>query len=279
MSETILRIENLSKNFVSGRHKVRALRGVNLEVKQGEFISIRGPSGSGKTTLLTMLGCLDTPTEGKLMLDGEEVSSLPESALCAIRRHKIGFVFQTFNLLPYLSALENVELPMETVEPSPEKRREKATELLGSVGLRRRMSHRPNKLSAGEQQRVAIARALANDPSIILADEPTGNLDTRTKQGIMGLLSRLNAERGATIIMVTHDPAVCNSTDRILWLSDGRILKKEKKGFNLIRKKLMCPRCHCDIRPEFDECPGCKAKLEPARGPESQSSKSRPSRA
>jgi putative ABC transport system ATP-binding protein len=276
MSETILKIENLSKSFESGKHKVRALRGVNLEVARGEFISIRGPSGSGKTTLLTMLGCLDTPTEGKLLLDGEDISSLPESSLCAIRRRKIGFVFQTFNLLPYLSALENVELPMETMEPSPEKRREKAAELLGSVGLRRRMSHRPNKLSAGEQQRVAIARALANDPSIILADEPTGNLDTRTKQGIMGLLSRLNAERGTTIIMVTHDAAVCNSTDRILWLSDGRILKKEKKGFNLIRKKLMCPRCHCDIRPQFDECPECKAKLTPGSRPKEQAQQKRP---
>jgi putative ABC transport system ATP-binding protein len=266
MNETILKIENLSKTFVSGRHKVRALKGVDLEVARGEFISIRGPSGSGKTTLLTMLGCLDTPTEGKMMLDGEDVTSLAESGLCAIRRRKIGFVFQTFNLLPYLSALENVELPMETMEPSAEKRRKKAAELLGSVGLRRRMAHRPNKLSAGEQQRVAIARSLANDPSIILADEPTGNLDTRTKQGIMGLLSRLNAERGTTIIMVTHDPAVCNSTDRILWLSDGRILKKERKGFNLIRKKLMCPRCHGDIRPELELCPQCKAKLEPDKG-------------
>jgi putative ABC transport system ATP-binding protein len=273
MNETILKAENLSKRFESGRHNVRALRGVNMEVKRGEFISIRGPSGSGKTTLLTMIGCLDTPTEGKLLLDSQDVSSLPESGLCDIRRRKIGFVFQTFNLLPYLSALENVELPMETMEPSPEKRRKKAMELLGSVGLRKRMSHRPNKLSAGEQQRVAIARALANDPSIILADEPTGNLDTRTKQGIMGLLGRLNAERGTTIIMVTHDPAVCNSTDRILWLSDGRILKKERKGFNLIRKKLMCPRCHGDITPDLEQCPGCKAKLEPAGGPYSRSAK------
>jgi putative ABC transport system ATP-binding protein len=263
MSEIVLRTENLSKRFKTGKHKVRALREVNMEVQRGEFISIRGPSGSGKTTLLTLIGCLDTPTEGRLMLDGEDVTALPESGLCDIRRRKIGFVFQTFNLIPYLSALENVELPMETVEPSPEKRREKAVALLKSVGLRKRMSHRPNKLSAGEQQRVAIARALANDPSIILADEPTGNLDTRTKQEIMSVLSRLNAERGTTIIMVTHDPAVCKSTDRILCISDGRLLKTEKKGLNLIRKKLMCPKCHADIQPEFERCPQCQAKLSP----------------
>ena len=270
MSETILRTENLSKRFKAGKHKVRALKEVNMEVQRGEFISIRGPSGSGKTTLLTMLGCIDTPTEGKMMLDGEDVTSLPESGLCDIRRRKIGFVFQTFNLLPYLSALENVELPMETVEPSPEKRREKAMELLKMVGLRKRMNHRPNKLSAGEQQRVAIARALANDPSIILADEPTGNLDTRTKQEIMSLLSRLNAERGTTIIVVTHDPAICNHTDRILCITDGRLLKKEKKGQNLVRKKLMCPRCHADIRPYFEQCPQCQVKLSPGSRPKEQ---------
>ena len=279
MSEVILKTENLSKRFKAGKHKVRALREVNMEIKRGEFISIKGPSGSGKTTLLTMLGCLDTPTEGKLMLDGEDVTALPESGLCDIRRRKIGFVFQTFNLLPYLSALENVELPMETVEPSPEKRREKAIALLKSVGLRKRMSHRPNKLSAGEQQRVAIARALANDPSIILADEPTGNLDTRTKQEIMVLLSRLNADRGTTIVMVTHDHAVCNNTDRILSISDGRLLKKEKKGQNLVRKKLMCPRCHADITPDLEKCPQCQVKLSPAHKPKGEAQEKGPAAA
>jgi len=240
---------------------VRALRGVDMQVQKGEFLSIMGPSGSGKTTLLTILGCLDKPTEGKMFLDGEEVTAVPESELCNIRRRKIGFIFQTFNLIPYLNALENVELPMETLEHSAEKRREKAEKLLKLVGLQKRMTHRPNKLSAGEQQRVAIARALANDPAIILADEPTGNLDSRTKQKIMRLLAQLNVDRGMTIILVTHDTNVCNRTDRMLWISDGRFLNKEKKGMNLVRKRLMCPQCRGDVKPGDERCPSCKMKL------------------
>jgi putative ABC transport system ATP-binding protein len=261
MSEVILKTENLSKRFKSGKGKVRALRGIDMQVEKGEFVSVMGPSGSGKTTLLTMLGCLDKPTEGKIYLDGQDVTAVPENELCNIRRQKIGFIFQTFNLLPYLNALENVELPMETLEGSPEKRREKAEKLLRLVGLRKRMSHRPNKLSAGEQQRVAIARALANDPAIILADEPTGNLDSRTKYKIIRLLAQLNVERGITIILVTHDTNICNRTDRMLWISDGRFLKKEKKGQNLVRKKLMCPQCHADIKPNDERCPNCNMKL------------------
>ena len=261
MSEAILRTEGLSKRFKAGKGKVRALREVDMQVDRGEFVSVMGPSGSGKTTLLTLIGCLDQPSGGKLFLDGQEVTALPEKELCNIRRRKIGFVFQTFNLLPYLDALENVELPMETIEPSPEKRREKAMKLLKLVGLSKRMTHRPNKLSAGEQQRVAIARSLANDPAIILADEPTGNLDSRTKYKIIRLLARLNVEQGITIIMVTHDTNICNRTDRMLWISDGRILKKEKKGMNLVRKRLMCPQCHADIRPEDERCPKCSLAL------------------
>ena len=267
MSEVILKTENLTKRFKAGKGKVRALRGVDMQVEKGEFVSVMGPSGSGKTTLLTMLGCLDKPTEGKIYLDGEDVTAVPENELCNIRRRKIGFIFQTFNLLPYLNALENVELPMETLEPSPEKRREKAQNLLKLVGLRKRMYHRPNKLSAGEQQRVAIARALANDPAIILADEPTGNLDSRTKYKIIRLLAQLNVDRGMTIIMVTHDTNICNRTDRMLWISDGKLLKKEKKGQNLVRKKLMCPQCHAGIKPEDERCPKCNMKLAPGGAP------------
>jgi len=263
----ILRTEGITKRFKTGKRKVRALQGIEMQVEKGEFVSIMGPSGSGKTTLLTILGCLDKPTGGKMFLDGIDVTAVPESELCNIRRRKIGFVFQTFNLIPYLNALENVELPMETLEDSAQKRREKAEKLLKLVGLRKRMSHRPNKLSAGEQQRVAIARALANDPAIILADEPTGNLDSRTKQKIMRLLSQLNVERGMTIIMVTHDTGVCNRTDRMLWISDGKLLKKEKKGMNLVRKKLMCPQCRSDIQPGDERCPKCNMKLHGAPPP------------
>ena len=262
MSEILLRTEDLCKEFKSGRGRVRALKDVNLSVEKGEFISIMGPSGSGKTTLLTMLGCLDTPSDGRLVLDGQDVTAMSEKELCALRRRSIGFVFQTFNLLPYLNALENVELPMETVEPSAEKRRKKAEELLASVGLRKRMLHRPNKLSAGEQQRVAIARALANDPSIILADEPTGNLDSSTKHSIMRMLGRLNVERGMTIIIVTHDTGICSHTDRMLWLSDGKVLKKERKGTNLIKKGLMCPSCRGPVSPGDERCPKCNLKRQ-----------------
>jgi putative ABC transport system ATP-binding protein len=266
----ILRTEGITKRFRTGKRKVRALRGIDMQVEKGEFVSIMGPSGSGKTTLLTILGCLDKPTEGKMFLDGEDITAVPESELCNIRRRKIGFVFQTFNLIPYLNALENVELPMETLEPDAKKRTAKAEELLKLVGLKKRMTHRPNKLSAGEQQRVAIARALANDPAIILADEPTGNLDSRTKQKIMRLLALLNVERGMTIILVTHDTGVCNRTDRMLWISDGKLLKKEKKGMNLVRKKLMCPQCHADIRPADERCPKCNMKLAAAPAPAKQ---------
>ncbi len=266
----ILRTEGITKRFRTGKRKVRALQGIDMQVEKGEFVSIMGPSGSGKTTLLTILGCLDKPTAGKLYLDGQDITAVPESELCTIRRRKIGFVFQTFNLIPYLNALENVELPMETLESDPKKRTEKAEALLKLVGLKKRMQHRPNKLSAGEQQRVAIARALANDPAIILADEPTGNLDSRTKQKIMRLLAQLNVERGMTIILVTHDTGVCNRTDRMLWISDGKLLKKEKKGMNLVRKRLMCPQCHADLRPGDERCPKCNMKLQAAPPPSPQ---------
>jgi putative ABC transport system ATP-binding protein len=243
-----------------GKRKVSALFGLNLQVNKGEFIAIMGPSGSGKTTLLNILGCLDKPTAGKAILNDVDVTKLPEKKLCEIRRNKIGFVFQTFNLLPYLSAIENVELPMESTKISKSERRKRAQELLGIVGLSGREGHRPHKLSAGEQQRVAIARALANNPDIILADEPTGNLDTKNKFEIVRLLGKLNIDQGTTIIMVTHDGQMASHTDRVLLLNDGKVTK-EKQGLHLVKKKLMCPCCGARIQLSDVRCPSCKKRL------------------
>lgn len=260
MSETIVKIENLSKTYTLGKRKVPALSGLNLQVKKGEFIAIMGPSGSGKTTLLNLLGCLDKPTTGKATIDNVDIATLPEEKLCEIRRNKVGFVFQTFNLLPYLSAIENVELPMENTKRSKSERRKRARELLEMVGLSGREEHRPRKLSAGEQQRVAIARALANDPAIVLADEPTGNLDTNNKFEIVRLLGRLNIDQGTTIVMVTHDAQMATHTERILLLRDGKILK-EKQGIHLVKKKLMCPYCGSKIQSSDTRCPSCRKRL------------------
>jgi putative ABC transport system ATP-binding protein len=261
MSEYILRTEKLTKVYNMGKRKIPALSGVDLQVSKGEFTAIMGPSGSGKTTLLNVLGCLDTPTSGKMVLDKVDVAKLPEKELYKIRRNKIGFVFQTFNLLPYMNTVENVELPMECTKKSKSERRNKAYELLKLVGLEERKEHRPQRLSAGEQQRVAIARALANDPAIILADEPTGNLDAKNKHEIVRLLANLNIDRGTTVIMVTHDSQVASHTERVLFLKDGRITK-EKQGLHLTRKKLMCPYCGSRIQPNDDKCPNCRKRLE-----------------
>ncbi len=255
MSNVVLQIENMSKTYTLGKRGVPALSNLNLQVKKGEFVAIMGPSGSGKTTLLNVLGCIDKPTSGKVMLDNVEVSGLAESELYKIRRDKIGFVFQTFNLLPYLNARENVELPMENDGKSKAERSARAKELLAMVGLSGREEHRPQRLSAGEQQRVAIARALANDPAIILADEPTGNLDTKNKQEIVKLLANLNLNHGTTIIMVTHDGQVASHTERLLLLSDGKITK-EKQGLHLA-KKLICPFCGSKLQPTDEKCPSC----------------------
>lgn len=260
MSEVILKIEDLSKTYTMGKRKVTALSGLNLLVKKGEFIAIMGPSGSGKTTLLNLLGCLDKPTSGKAILDNVDVTTLPEKKLCEIRRNKVGFIFQTFNLLPYLSAIENVELPMENTKKSKSERRKRARELMEMVGLSGREEHRPHRLSAGEQQRVAIARALANDPAIVLADEPTGNLDTNNKFETVRLLGRLNINQGTTIIMVTHDAQMATHTERILLLRDGKILK-EKQGIHLVKKKLMCPYCGSKIQSNDTRCPSCRKRL------------------
>jgi putative ABC transport system ATP-binding protein len=236
MSETALKIENLTKSYTLGKREVPALINLNLEVKKGEFISIMGPSGSGKTTLLNVIGCIDKATKGSVLLDGVEVDKMPENELYKIRRDKMGFVFQSFNLLPYLNARENVELPMEMKSMTKEARKKRASELLGMVGLSGRETHRPQRLSQGEQQRVAIARALANDPAIILADEPTGNLDTQNKIDIIKLLANLNIKNKTTIIMVTHDSHVAAHTERVLFLKDGKI-NKEKEGLLLSRKR------------------------------------------
>lgn len=260
MSEAVLKIENMSKDYMLGKRRVHALSNLNLQVNAGEFVSIMGPSGSGKTTLLNVLGCIDKPTSGQVLLGGVDIAKLPEGELYKIRRDKIGFVFQTFNLLPYLNARENVELPMETTKKSKSERRRRASELLDMVGLSGREDHRPQRLSAGEQQRVAIARALANDPAIILADEPTGNLDGKNKREIVGLLANLNLNQGTTIVMVTHDGHAAAHTERLLLLRDGKIAK-EKQGLHLIKKKQICPYCSNPIQASDRICSSCNKKL------------------
>ena len=259
-SEPVLKTEKLVKIYSMGKRKISALNGVDLKVNKGEFIVIMGPSGSGKTTLLNMLGCLDTPTSGAMMLNGIDVSKLSEKKLYSIRRNELGFIFQTFNLFPYLNARENVELPMECTKKSKSERRERAKQLLAMVGLSGREEHRPHRLSAGEQQRVAIARALANNPAIVLADEPTGNLDMENKYEIVRLLANLNIERGTTVVIVTHDNQVASHTERMLLLRDGKITK-EKHGLHLTKKKLMCPYCGSKIQPSDERCPSCRKRL------------------
>jgi len=261
MSELILKTEELDKVFKMGGRTIRALSEVNLQVTKGDFIAIMGPSGSGKTTLLNMLGCLDKPTQGKVILDGTNVTKVREKNLYKIRRHKIGFVFQTFNLLPYLSAIENVELPMEGTKKSKDERRTRARELLKLVGLSEREDHRPHRLSAGEQQRVGIATALANNPAIVLADEPTGNLDSKTKYEIIRLLGKLNIDQGTTIVMVTHDSHMAAHAGRMLFLSDGKLLAKERQGTHLLKKELTCPHCGKEIQPDDTFCPRCGKEL------------------
>jgi putative ABC transport system ATP-binding protein len=256
MSKPVLQLENLGKTYTLGKREVPALANLNLTVNAGEFVSIMGPSGSGKTTLLNVIGCIDEPTKGKLMLDGIDVTELPENQLHKIRRDKMGFVFQTFNLLPYLNARENVELPMEGRGKSKVEQKKRASELLAMVGLSGREEHRPQRLSAGEQQRVAIARALANDPAIILADEPTGNLDGQNKNGIIKLLANLNLTQGTTIIMVTHDSQAAGNTERMLLLKDGKIVK-ELQGLHANKKNHACPHFGSPIQTTDEKCPTC----------------------
>jgi putative ABC transport system ATP-binding protein len=226
MAQTLIEAENVVKDYLLGTRKVHALRGVSVTIHAGEFVAVMGPSGSGKSTFMNLLGCLDTPTSGRYLLDGVDVSRLGADKLARIRNEKIGFVFQTFNLLARTSALENVELPMlYSLVPSPE-RRPRAHARLAAVGLSDREHHHPAQLSGGQQQRVAIARALVNDPALILADEPTGALDSRTSVEIMGLFQALNAE-GITVVLVTHEPDIARYAGRILSFRDGRLTKDD----------------------------------------------------
>lgn len=225
MNDVAIKCENLRKEYRLGEVSVEALRGLDLEIKKGEFIAIIGVSGSGKSTLMHLIGALDTPTSGDVRIINKELSKMSDKELTALRGKKIGFVFQTFNLLSSLTALDNVELVLRFsgTKLTSSKRRAKARTLLEIVGLGARMKHRPNELSGGERQRVAIARALANDPEIILADEPTGNLDSKTSKEITKLLKKLNRERGITVVVVTHDPKITEEADRTLTMIDGRI--------------------------------------------------------
>lgn len=222
MSEPILRVRNLSKTYMQGKIPVHALRDVSFDVQKGEFLSIVGPSGSGKSTFLSMIGLLDKPTSGSVFIDGVEVTKAKDSEAPVIRREKIGFVFQHFNLIPTLSALENVDIAMRFARVPKSRRKERSIELLTRMGLRDRMNHKPSELSGGEQQRVAIARAMANNPAIILADEPTGEVDTKTRDMIVELLRGLS-ENGQTILVVTHDMAVSSKTRRTISMLDGMI--------------------------------------------------------
>src|SRR2546428_1684005 len=226
MAQALIETEEVVKDYVLGTRKVHALRGVSVTIHAGEFVAVMGPSGSGKSTFMNLLGCLDTPTDGRYLIDGEDVAGLGRDALAKIRSHNIGFVFQTFNLLARTSALENVELPLLYTSTPARERRERAKKRLAEVGLANREHHHPSQLSGGQQQRVAIARALVNDPTMILADEPTGALDTRTSLEIMALLQRFNRD-GMTIVVVTHEPDVAAHAGRVLSFRDGRLIHDE----------------------------------------------------
>ena len=232
MEEYVIITENLTEEYLLGKVVVPALRGVNLKIKRGEFAVIMGPSGSGKSTLLNLLGGLQKPTGGRVLINGVDLSTLNENQLAIFRRKNVGFVFQAYNLIPTLTAIENVELPMIFYNIPPNERKRRAEKLLHSLGLGDRLHHRPNELSGGEQQRVSIARALANNPEIILADEPTGNLDTKTGRRIMDEIVKVNRDFGKTIVMVTHDPEVAHFGDRIIHIRDGKI-----ENIEILRRK------------------------------------------
>jgi len=232
MEEYVIITENLVEEYLLGKVVVPALRGVNLKIKRGEFAVIMGPSGSGKSTLLNLLGGLQKPTGGRVLINGVDLSTLNENQLAIFRRKNVGFVFQAYNLIPTLTAIENVELPMIFYNIPPNERKRRAEKLLHSLGLGDRLHHRPSELSGGEQQRVSIARALANNPEIILADEPTGNLDTKTGRRIMEEIVKVNRDFGKTIVMVTHDPEVAHFGDRIIHIRDGKI-----ENIEILRRK------------------------------------------
>ena len=225
----IVRLENVWKIYDMGEVKIEALRGISLEIREGEYVIIVGPSGSGKSTLLHILGLLDKPTKGLVLMEGQDTSKMKDKKLAQLRNRKIGFVFQSYNLLPRLSALENVELPMIYAGVPPRKRRKRALELLELVGLGDRIHHRPNQLSGGQQQRVAVARALSNDPVFILADEPTGNLDTKSGEELLKLFRKLH-EMGKTLVVVTHNLEIVSEGTRVIRIKDGMIESVERRG-------------------------------------------------
>ena len=224
MADTLIQVTGLSKDYILGDNVVRALRDVDLTIAAGEFVAIMGPSGSGKTTMMNLLGCLDTPTRGTYLLDGVDMSGLQPDELAEARNTRIGFVFQSFNLLARTSAAENVQLPLMYARLKKAERREAAARVLNDVGLGDRMDHQPSQLSGGQQQRVAIARALVNDPQLIFADEPTGALDTRTGIEIMAIFQRLNREAGMTVVLVTHEADVARFADRVVRFQDGMVI-------------------------------------------------------
>ncbi|OPY48652.1 MAG: putative ABC transporter ATP-binding protein [Methanosaeta sp. PtaU1.Bin060] len=221
----VIELDKIEKTYLIGESEVAILKGIDLEIEEGEFVALMGPSGSGKSTLMNIIGCLDRPTRGRFLLLGQDISRTSEEELARVRREELGFIFQTFNLIGRISVLKNVEVPMMLSDVPRETRRERALELLGSVGLAHRVNFSPLRISGGERQRVAIARALANDPKIIIADEPTGNLDLKSSQEVMSIMKDLH-EEGRTIIMVTHNPEVTVDCDRVIRLRDGRILSE-----------------------------------------------------
>lgn len=229
MTDLVIETHNLKKIYKMGEVEVRALDGIDIQIERGSIISIMGPSGSGKSTLMNLLGCLDRPTEGEYILDGVNVANMKDDQLAEVRNRKVGFVFQSFNLLPRQTSMANVELPLRYAGETKD-RRAKAAQALQSVGLADRMTHKPTELSGGQQQRVAIARALVNNPAIIMADEPTGNLDSKSGREIMELILNLNKTQKTTIIIVTHDQAIAEQTQRIIRLRDGKVLDEENSG-------------------------------------------------
>lgn len=234
----LLTLDNICKKYNQGELAVMAIKNISLTIEKGEFVSIMGTSGSGKSTMMNILGCLDRPTEGHYFIEGEDVAQFNESRLADIRNKKIGFVFQSFNLLPKLSSVENVELPMVYAGVGRKQRRERAIEALTKVGLEKRIYHKPNELSGGQRQRVAIARALVNDPSILMADEPTGNLDTKSTYEVMGIFQQLNDE-GVTVVMVTHEPDVAQFTKRIVVFKDGDIISDKPVENRTLREGIV----------------------------------------
>ncbi len=228
MANNVIELDNLVKIYKVGDSEVQALKGVSYKVEAGDFLAIMGPSGSGKSTLMNILGCLDKPTSGTYLLDGEEVSTFDKDKLARIRNTKIGFVFQTFNLLSRTTALENVELPLLYSNTHYKDRHARALAALDSVGLKNRAHHKTNQLSGGEQQRIAIARALLNNPTLILADEPTGNLDTKTSYEIMDIFTKLNVEKGITMVMVTHESDIAGYAQKRIYFRDGELIREER---------------------------------------------------